>query len=207
MSANAYILFVKYPEAGKVKTRLAKSISAENAAMLYRALVEKLVSGLDSSLNTMIFVSPPEKTDDVRSWLGEQFSYLPQQGDDLGEKMYNALNTAFGKGYRKAVLTGSDIPELNSRIIKKAFDLLDEKDAVIGEAADGGYYLISFNSGTLSDEFFKDINWSTNIVFSQTMHIFKETNRSVAFTDVLRDLDTEEDLRELENVLQNIKYK
>ena len=38
---NTLIIFLKYPEAGKVKTRLAKEVGAQKAADIYSYMAKK----------------------------------------------------------------------------------------------------------------------------------------------------------------------
>ena len=89
--------------------------------------------------------------------LGDEFSYIPQTGDDLGERMKLAFLRCFSEGARSVVLIGSDIPDLPARIVDEAFRALDENDAVIGPAADGGYYLIGFKRDTFNGNVFPGI--------------------------------------------------
>lgn len=179
MADNAHIIFVKYPEPGKVKTRLGKTVGYEKASAIYKRIAENLINKSCKTCDTMVFIEPYSRLEDFKDWIGDK-RFLPQTGSDLGERMYNALQYAFDAGYGKAVLTGSDIPGLNSSIIKDAFSLLDERDAVIGKAEDGGYYLIGFSFDTFTDRAFSNINWSTDIVFSQTMNILKKIGYSAA---------------------------
>lgn len=198
MHRSAHLIFIKYPEAGKVKTRLGRTIGLDRAADIYKSLVERLLSSSDrSSYDILFFIEPYEKLAEFRKWLGEGV-YLPQTGADLGERMYNGFAAAFDAGYEKCVLTGSDIPKLDSHIIISG--LADMQDAVIGRAEDGGYYLIGFRKDTLTDEVFKGIEWSTDAVFRQTMQIFESMGYRVAETETLADLDTAEDMRLLDEI-------
>lgn len=184
---NAHILFIKYPEAGRVKTRLGADIGNDKAAALYKKMAENAV-GPDS----LVFIEPYGRLEDFREWLGDR-QFFAQEGGDLGERMFNALKKAFEMGYDRCVLTGSDIPGLTSEIIHDALENM--QDASIGETFDGGYYLIGFRRETLTDSIFHRMPWSTDIVFPKTMHIFESMGYSVYRTRKLRDLDTADDLR------------
>lgn len=205
MSKNAHIIFLKYPESGKVKTRLGESIGHSKAAEFYRLLVEKiLMATVDSTTDILLFIEPYEKLNKFKDWLGGSFKYYPQEQSDLGERMFKALETAFSEGYDKCILTGSDIPELNSDITSDAFEKLDESDAVLGRAEDGGYYLIGFNKNKLTDKVFKGIKWSCENVFDETMRVFNQINYIVIHTEILSDLDTLEDLESMRENLREI---
>jgi hypothetical protein len=130
----------------------------------------------------------------LRKWLGEDYLYTPQQGEDLAERMKNGFMEAYTMGFKRVVLIGSDIPDLPLEFIEEAFTSLKEKDAVIGPSLDGGYYLIGFKDKTFSSQVFKGIPWSTERVFEQTTKILEREGLTVHFLKPLRDIDKVEDL-------------
>ena len=143
--SDCVIVFVRYPMAGQVKTRLAESIGPESAAQLYRCFVadilDKMIGGL---WKTEVHFTPAERGWDFQNWLGDEYRYVPQQGADLGERMVRAFEDFFDRGTRRAVLIGADLPDLPAEFIRRGFEELDENDIVLGPSADGGYYLIGF---------------------------------------------------------------
>ena len=195
MNKNLYGFMIKYPEPGRVKTRLAKDIGKEKAAEVSAQLIEKIVLGTAPSGNDfdrVIFCHPPDRVRDVASWLPAD-RVLPQRGNNVGERMDSAIQDLLGLGAVKAVITGADIPDLSSTIIRKAFSALDRSDIVIGPAADGGYYLIGMKSPR--PEIFQGISWSTGRVREQTMGIIGNLHLTCAQITTLSDLDTAEDYR------------
>lgn len=90
---NALIFFTKAPRVGTVKTRLQPEFTTEQSVILYRAMVEDLVSQFDnlSFCDLKIFFSPANANGEMVNWLGDQLVYFPQQGNDLGEKMHHAI--------------------------------------------------------------------------------------------------------------------
>jgi rSAM/selenodomain-associated transferase 1 len=191
------LIFVKYPEPGKVKTRLATSIGLENAAILYRNMAEDIVYDLSKLTDyaKIIFFDPPERINDVVRWLKfDGLSFIAQDGNSLGEKMSNAFSHAFSLGADKAVVIGTDCPQITKQTIVKAFEKLETSEAVIGPSHDGGYYLLGLRR--LIPELFYDIDWSTNLVFNQTMKRLRHNGIKFDCLEVLRDVDTVEDLGE-----------
>lgn len=199
MTDSAFImLFVKAPQRGRVKSRLAAALGEDAALEIYRAFVKDMVDTLDRvALRTTICVDPPESLPAVSVWLGERRSYEVQIGPDLGERMEHAFRSAFNNGSTRAVLIGSDFPDLPAEILTRAIEELERHDAVIGPAADGGYYLIGFRSGSFRPEVFRDIRWSTPAVFEETMSIFARTGSRVHILPQWQDVDTIDDLRNL----------
>ncbi len=192
------IMFVRFPDQGLVKSRLAKDLGAEAAKNLYRCFVEDLLERFSGKYYSFrLAFHPPEKEREMKEMLGDKFSYIPQAGDDLGERMKLAFLRCFSEGARSVVLIGSDIPDLPARIVDEAFRALDEKDAVIGPAADGGYYLIGFKRDTVIGNVFPGIHWGTDAVFRKTMEILHEAGTLVHVLPVWRDIDRYEDIAAL----------
>lgn len=190
------LLFIKAPEKGKVKSRLSKVLGEDLALAIYKALVRDILETLDSgkySFRPCFY--PAGSGQIVKEWLGNTYSYSPQQGNDLGERMRNAIARAFSDGMEKVIVIGSDIPELTGRIISEAFDALDTNDAVLGPAFDGGYYLIGFKRETFLPAVFHGIEWGAASVFSQTMEVLERSGLGVHVLTELTDIDTFEDLQ------------
>ncbi len=141
------------------------------------------------------FFYPANSRDHIVSWLGRERPILPQRGDDLGERMKNAFKTIFSRGSTRAVLIGSDMPDLPGSSIDEAFTSLKNHDAVLGPSYDGGYYLIGFRSDSFLPEVFDGIAWSTPVVFQQTLAILHGSKYRVHTLQKRRDIDTFDDLK------------
>ena len=190
------LFFVKNPERTKVKTRLASAIGDQMAVKLYKRFLLEMLSTLNSG--TFLFYvcfHPEDSLKDLKNWLGEDYLYIPQMGENLGEKMKNAFIEAFSMNFKKVLLIGSDIPDLQLEFIQEAFESLDEKDVVIGPSVDGGYYLIGFKDKTFLPRAFEKIPWSTGRVYDETMKVLENQRLAVHTLQPLRDMDTVEDLR------------
>lgn len=190
------LLFVKSPEKGRVKSRLAEVIGEDAALDVYKRLVRDTLKTLEAAGCVFrLCYYPPGSGAAMENWLGDVYSYVPQLGGDLGERMENAFALAFSEGMEKVVLIGSDIPGLSASLINEAFDALAAADAVIGPARDGGYYLIGFNSHSFLPAAFRGVVWSTDSVYRETMNIFGEAGLGVHVLSRLTDVDTYEDLK------------
>lgn len=192
---NTLLVFVRYPEPGKVKTRIAIELGAQKAAELYSLIAGSIIEGVSGSdmYQTAIYFDPPESEDRIRQWLGRSDLYCePQSAGTIGERMSDAFDRAFSGGAQKAVLIGTDIPDLTGEIVADAFRLLDHEDAVIGPAEDGGYYLLGLKKP--EPLLFKDIRWGSEVVFEQTIDRLKKLNIGYKSLDTLRDVDTARDI-------------
>ena len=191
------LLFVKYPEPGKVKTRLEPLLGKVHAAGLYECFVRDLLETLNGTGHVLtILFAPPEKGIEVARLFGKGHQYRPQEGADLGERMKNAFLGCFAEGKTSVVLLGSDLPDLFGGILQDAFSSLATSDGVLGPSVDGGYYLIGFRKEGFLPSIFDNVPWSTDSVLSETLKRFHEARRTVALLPWGRDLDTPEDLRD-----------
>jgi len=192
------ILFVKDPARGRVKSRLASALGEDATLQLYRSFVLDILDTLgQTGIPVRICYYPPDSGKAVAGWLGPERQYLPQEGRDVGERMENAFRQAFSGGISRAVLIGSDIPDLPALFLNEAMASLLTHDAVIGPAHDGGYYLIGFRNDTFSPAAFSGIAWSTGTVLSSTMQAFGRAGQRVHVLSPWRDVDTREDLKDL----------
>lgn len=189
---NNLIVFIKNPEKGKVKTRLAKSIGEEKALLVYKQLLEKSKSEvIRLDANRFLFYSEDVNLSD--DWSNSQFIKKKQFQGDLGERIIHAFRVCFIENFDSTIIIGSDCYDLTSSIIEKAFIALKKNDLVIGPANDGGYYLLGINKP--NKELFEGIDWSTEKVFDQTLQIAKNKKMTYQILEELIDLDTFEDLK------------
>jgi rSAM/selenodomain-associated transferase 1 len=190
------MMFVKAPEKGVVKSRIAASLGEDMALDLYQCFVSDLLAMLSSGGYPLkIFFYPPGSGRRIASWLGNDHHLIPQTGHDLGERMGQAFGRVFSEGVESALLIGSDSPDLPRLIIDEALAALEEYDAVVGPSLDGGYYLIGFRRDTILPQVFHGISWSTPGVFAETMGVLRKEHRSVYVLPPWRDIDTPDDLR------------
>ena len=92
------LLFVKYPEPGRVKTRIAATVGPEKAAGIYKALVAHVRSQLPADSEVVVCYDPPSFGEQVRAWLPGAAHYEPQVDGDLGARLRAAVDGAFAAG-------------------------------------------------------------------------------------------------------------
>lgn len=189
------LLFVRAPELGRIKTRLGKKMDAAAVCRLYQCFVQDIIETLTAGGHDMIvFFTPPHRGAAVQAWLGDTLSYQAQAGKNLGDRMRHAFADVFAGGVDQAVLIGSDLPDLDNRIIETSFEYLKQKDAVIGPAEDGGYYLIGLRKNAFDNDLFSGIDWGTGSVFRQTMGKIHDACLSCHVLPYWQDIDTPDDL-------------
>lgn len=191
----AILVFVRAPERGRVKTRLAASIGDDAALRIYRRLAEHVlgeVRTLSHLARIRVHYTPAPAGDAVAGWLGAGPEYLPQRGATLGARMERAFHQAFTDGFERVVIVGSDLPGLTARHLQEALALLDAHPAVIGPARDGGYWLLGLRRP--APELFRDVPWSTATVFPETMRRLRALGLRPALLPELADVDEPADL-------------
>ena len=192
MKEEALIIFVRKPEAGKVKTRLAAAIGAEAALTIYQKLLEHTHS-TSLALDCDKYVFYADAVEEKDRWQND-FHKQQQAQTDLGGRMKAAFTQIFQKGYSRVCIIGSDCFELTSAIITDAFLLLHRHEVVIGPARDGGYYLLGMRSKT--KDLFDGVEWSTGKVLAQTIEKLLQNDYSYALLPLLTDVDTINDVPE-----------
>ncbi|MFN3783319.1 MAG: TIGR04282 family arsenosugar biosynthesis glycosyltransferase [Spirosomataceae bacterium] len=201
---NAIIIFVKNPELGKVKTRLAATIGPVKALAIYKFLMQhtrEVTSQADA--DKYLFYS--NKIEESDEWSSLVFHKLVQhESSDLGTKMYAAFTHLLRHGYKKVLIVGSDCLELSPGIISTAWEHLEGDSAVIGPAEDGGYYAIGFrfqgeNACDLQtlEKVFLGKQWSHHAVFDEACDTLKKEQKSFALLPTLNDVDEEEDVKSI----------
>jgi rSAM/selenodomain-associated transferase 1 len=193
------IIFTRYPEPGKTKTRLIPVLGAEGAAILQRQMTEqklaeaKKLQSFYPILVEVYFAGGNELL--MQEWLGSNLIYRQQSEGDIGCRMASAFEAAFAAGMERVVIIGIDSPDLNAELMAEAFQALQQHDLVLGPALDGGYYLIGLCR--LIPELFTGIRWSTAEVLAKTLNIAQKLELTVAKLPPLSDIDRPEDLSRL----------
>jgi rSAM/selenodomain-associated transferase 1 len=211
INKGCIFFFVKSPEQATVKSRLAEAVGNEKARALYRNFVLDMLDTLSEVADggqhdLWVCFYPPEAGQEIRDWLGSSYNCVAQQGNDLGERMQNAFLTGFAAGYRRAILLGSDAPDLTSSLITAGLNCLKTHPAVIGPACDGGYYLLGFQSQAFLPAIFCGMPWSTGEVYARTREVFRRTHTNVLVLPPWRDIDTIADLQNLREGCRNSSF-
>uniref|UniRef100_A0ACD5GUA8 TIGR04282 family arsenosugar biosynthesis glycosyltransferase n=1 Tax=Desertifilum tharense IPPAS B-1220 TaxID=1781255 RepID=A0ACD5GUA8_9CYAN len=190
------IIFTRFPEPGKTKTRLIPALGALGAAQLHRQLAEQMLAQA-KSLSAILPISlevcfTGGSLTQMQQWLGGDLTYCVQGTGDLGARMSQAFQRSFEAGMKRVAIAGTDCPHLEVSVLAQAFEQLEQHDLVLGTAKDGGYYLIGLQR--LYPELLVGIDWGTSRVFEQTAAIAQRLNLSRASLPELADIDRPEDL-------------
>jgi hypothetical protein len=196
MPASILIVFTRWPEPGRSKTRLIPLLGAHGAADLQRQMTLHTISHAREVArreHVALEARFAGGTDDrMREWLGGGMDYCPQGDGDLGVRMEGAFRDAFSRGASRVVLVGTDCPGLDAPLMRAAFAALRRKDLVLGPATDGGYWLIGLRRP--GPALFADMPWGTDSVLGRTRDRARSLRLSVHSLEPLPDVDRPEDL-------------
>ena len=195
------IIFTRYPQPGKTKTRLIPALGVEGATNLQRQMTEFTLSKVKKFQESAAISFEIRFTGGnlqlMQNWLGTELNYLLQGEGDLGKRMENSFLSAFNKGAQEVVIIGIDCPDISAEVLAQAFEKIHNCDLLLGPAVDGGYYLIGLKRAI--GELFINIDWGTSKVLQQTVDIAQQLNLSVGYLATLADVDRPEDLPIWEN--------
>ena len=201
---NVYtLIFAKYPQPGRVKTRMVPPLTAKQAATLHQrslhAVCEK-VSAL-KDIETILVVTPDDQLENFQPVLPDcAGDYWSQGAGDLGERLIRAVDRAFSEKADAVILLGADSPTLPIEFLQKTIERLSNHDAVVGPCEDGGYYLLALSKP--QPELFDDIDWGSDNVADQTRGRATATNIDLFVLRTWYDLDRVEDLVRAQRDLQ-----
>ena len=189
------VVFVRAPQIGAVKSRLARDIGALSAWKFYRDTTRSLLQWArdDRAWQSWLAVTPQGFVDSP-AWPREILR-IDQGRGDLGSRMARPF-VQLPPG--PMVLVGSDIPDLRRAHIVRAFAALDRADVVFGPAQDGGFWLVGMRRRPrpprqLVKKMFDGVHWSTSHALADVTENLAG-QASVALTDMLDDVDTAVDL-------------
>ncbi|MCE5334228.1 MAG: TIGR04282 family arsenosugar biosynthesis glycosyltransferase [Desulfobacteraceae bacterium] len=196
-SHDFLLIFLRYPRPGKVKSRLASAIGAEEAARIYEKLVRRTLGVALEYLRTspktriLLFHTPEDPVELLRERFPGPWQFLPQQGEHLGARMHDAILSAFAQGARKVVLIGTDIADLDANDLTEAFEKTGG-GAVLGPASDGGFYLVGLDRPCPLP--FRYEHWGSGDICRRTARALSSSGLDIRFGHQRKDVDRVEDL-------------
>jgi len=196
------LIFTKPPLAGKCKTRLIPCLGEHGAAQLQESLLLKIISDLiEFNLCPFEIWQSEESNYFTQLQVGSELVINTQQGNDLGERMSNAMSNGL-LASEGVLIIGSDCAEYTESYFEKAIRSLLNQKSVIGPAYDGGYLLIGLTR--LYPELFLNIKWGSSQVLARTLKALNNLSIHYSTLEPLHDIDRPEDLPLLRKIEPNL---
>ncbi|MFI5395244.1 MAG: TIGR04282 family arsenosugar biosynthesis glycosyltransferase [Candidatus Binatia bacterium] len=193
----AFVIMARYPIVGSVKTRLARTIGAERACLVYQAFLRDLDDRFARRSRALIWAfHPPESN--FPSLVAPGTRCVPQVGQGLGARMHGCFRLLGAEGFDKVILIGADVPHVREQWLDEAEAALDSADVVLGPTADGGYYLIAMRE---PHDIFTGIEMSTPRVLAETLATAAAARLRVHLVPPTFDVDDADDLARLRELL------
>ncbi|MGH8994594.1 MAG: TIGR04282 family arsenosugar biosynthesis glycosyltransferase [Acidimicrobiales bacterium] len=193
---RAVLVMAKAPRPGLVKTRLAPMLGDDRCASLQAVLVARTVRTAVALAPAATFVAfdPPDARGELAGLVPPGVELLVQRGQHLGERLAAAVDDVHSAHPAALVVVGTDIPMLEARHLRAAFEALEDgDDVVLGPAYDGGYYLAGMSRPEPSLFNIAPELWGGPNVLAATMAQVSLAGLHGGLLEVLRDLDTPED--------------
>jgi glycosyltransferase A (GT-A) superfamily protein (DUF2064 family) len=190
------LLVAKAPVAGHVKTRLAATVGDDRAAELAAAALldtmrtctaafgpEHCRLALHGDLNSAVLGG-------LLAEAAAGWTVLPQRGDGFAERLAHAHLDIADEG--PAVQIGMDTPQVSSAALVDLVSRLEDHDAVLADAEDGGWWALGL-ADPRHGAHLADVPMSTPTTGPDTRQVLQDAGLSVGRGAVLRDVDTEAD--------------
>lgn len=191
---NRLLIFARCPVPGRVKTRLIPALGIEKTTRLYIHLLAYTLDQAQryASATPELWVDSPVQAPGCQELLNRYaIGAYTQANGDLGRRMQRALDCALMTA-RKAVLIGTDCPDLTTQVLDTAFAALDDSDAVVGPAIDGGYALLGMRK--TDSRLFDAIPWGSEQVMAKTRERLGQLGWTWQELPPVQDIDEPKDL-------------
>ncbi len=182
-------MFARWPEAGRVKTRLFAALPAAQALVLYRGMLADAITAAERAAaerRRVYWADEPPESSPPHRW-----EWRAQRGADLGARLDAASTELLRDSGDRVVIIGADCPELGADVIHRAFDVLERADVGVAPARDGGYALIALARPV---PLFDRIPWGTDEVLMRTLDRAREQGVTVEVLETFDDVDRPEDV-------------
>lgn len=167
MSKTAIIIFSHLPE---IEARIKDFAGFKNTRRV-------------SELFTKHFIELAKNTHTDTFW----YNTLVQEGQNFGERLANAFESMYAKGYDAVVCIGNDCPELQVQMLYKAIEEVENGKTVLGPTTDAGAYLIAIPKKAFHKTHFLQVKWQSSYTYKDLKTLFQD--EELLELKELQDLD------------------
>lgn len=197
-------VFVKTLGLSPAKTRLASGIGRELADEFYElscSCMREFLHALPASCHAYWAVA--ESVSQLNGYW-QDFTLIEQGSGDLADRLHTVSELALQK-HDVVVLLGADSPQLDSSLIRRCLEQLNNVDCVIGPANDGGFYLLAIKKNLELAEW-KKIPYSTSNTCVALAQRLEASTQSFVLLPKLTDADESSDLSSVYKELLRLSH-
>lgn len=189
---GALMIIAKTPEPGRVKTRLSPPLTPDGACeVAWACLLDTLAvaANVPAQRHVLVLDGTPGP------WIPPGFDVIAQRGDGLAGRLAAAFQDVFSSGSTFGLVIAMDTPQLETSVLHEALDTLARRGvAVLGPAADGGFWAIGLQDDLDPVSVFADIPMSTPQTGAFQERRLRTLGCALSLLPVLRDIDDVADL-------------
>ena len=186
------VVMAKPPLMGRAKTRLAAGAGAVPAVRFARFGTAALLRRWRDPRWALILAVDAAPGERHACWPAD-IARSPQGQGNLGDRMRRVARR-LPPG--PVLFVGTDAPQVSRTDIAAAFAALGAREAVVGPAVDGGYWLLGLARRRPAPRLFEGVRWSTEHALADTLASLPE-GWTVPHLRSLRDVDEASDLEAL----------
>jgi glycosyltransferase A (GT-A) superfamily protein (DUF2064 family) len=207
------VVIAKEPVAGRVKTRLSPPYHPDEAAALAAAALTdtlEAVLAAPAARRTLVLDGAPG------GWLpcGRGLRIIPQRGAGLDDRLAHAFDDAYAG--HPMVLIGMDTPQVTPALLHAAMTALTcapaateeraGRDAVLGPAADGGFWSLGLRTPAAHAHLVRGVPMSRPDTGRRQLDRLTGAGLTVAGLPELRDVDTAADATEVAAIAPHLRF-
>lgn len=198
--SSVLVIFCRRPALGVGKQRIAKELGNQIALEAGQLLLAAAIEDARCWPGPVV-IAPAEPTDaDWAKQLLPGAIVIPQQGNNLGARINYVDRQIRAAGGQHLTFIGSDSPALTIDQLRQARASLDQHDAVIIPAYDGGVTLLA---SRLPWPDLTDLPWESDQLGSALKKLCSTANMSLRTLARGSDIDTCADLADAAGLLAN----
>lgn len=126
-----------------------------------------------------------------------------QVGTTFGERLTNAIQSVYNKGYDHVIAIGNDTPHLQTHHILDTAKKLETHSLVLGPSKDGGFYLIGLHRSQFNPTLFLQLPWQSQTLTKELLTAYSSRKEQIK-THLLETLEDIDILIDIKTVLTGL---